>query len=152
MGHGSQEPQCCGSVPVTTQRSPHRVGAPGGQVSLQTKLLPAGTQSGAVAAQLMVQEPQWAGSARSVSQPGAPVQSPKPARHAFRQLPRLHVTWLPSTCGRSAQSLSQLPQWRGSLARLSGSQAAGWKPALLLMHAERQTTASAHLHKNGSFM
>src|SRR3954467_10040091 len=92
-GHGSQEPQCCGSFAVETQRLPQRVGAAGGQVATQ----PPGPQSGVAPPQACVHEPQWAGSPRSVSQPGAALQSAKPVKQALTttQLPTRQVTLAP---------------------------------------------------------
>jgi hypothetical protein len=74
--------------------------------------------------QALAHEPQCVGLLKLVSQPGAVVQSPKPGRQLLlvTQLPFWQVTLFGSTNGKRVQSLSQLPQWRGSVARWLGSQ------------------------------
>jgi hypothetical protein len=158
-GQGSQEPQCCGSLLVEAQRPLQLVGAVAGQVATQEKLAPLGAQSGVAPSQAWLQEPQCAGSARSVSQPGCGLQSPKPARQALpmKQPPLTQMTREGSTLGTRVQSLPQPPQWCGSLFSMLGSQAP--KSTLLSMKAglcalqavRRRATSSSRIPEEYAF-
>jgi hypothetical protein len=127
-GQGAHEPQCRTSLEGLTQLPLQSSGSVVGQRSLQPYFpsLPS-AHTGRVASQARPQVPQLAGSLRSVSQPGAVLQSPNPARQAppSAHRPPTQATLARSTLGSAAQSLSQPPQWRGSSASRAGLQGGG---------------------------
>jgi hypothetical protein len=103
--HGLHEPQCIGSLAASTHRWPHKSGVGGAQPLHAT---PPGTalQAGVVPPQTVPQAPQLSKVVSDVSQPGAAVQSPKPATQAPARTQTLpaQATRAASTLGSAVQS------------------------------------------------
>ncbi|HEY2839887.1 MAG TPA: hypothetical protein VGJ26_12100 [Pirellulales bacterium] len=74
-------PQLFGSLAVFTQAEPHLVGVDAAQSETHVGLPVELEQSGVGLLHIVPQAPQWSGVLTTVSQPGAPSQSPKPLLH-----------------------------------------------------------------------
>ena len=112
FGH---DPQCSGSLVVSTHSSPHSVEVGAEHVLEHWRLAPCPVHSGVAPVHAVVQLPQCAAVVISVSQPlvALPSQFARPSAQTSMQAPATQLTASGFTPGSAVQSLPHDPQISG---------------------------------------